>query len=128
MADPTNAVRQAVFARLSAASLGAPVFSTAPANQRPPYILLDEVSLEAANTKQARAWPVTVSVVSVVEATSPAAVELYMSRVLDALQDVALTLPGLTAFPLRLTASTAEREADNLLFFGRQTFRTTAQI
>lgn len=128
MADPTNAVRQAVFARLSAAFLGAPVFSVAPSNQSPPYVLLDEVSLEAANTKQARAWPVSVTVVSVVETTTPAAVEQYMSRVLDALQDVALVLPGLTAFPLRLTASTAEPEPDKLLYFGRQTFRTTAQI
>jgi hypothetical protein len=128
MSDPTNAVRQAVFAKLTGGEIGVPIYSVAPANQTPPYVLIDSVALEPANTKSSRAWPVTVEVVTVVETTRPADVEQYMSRILTALQGQPLSVSGLSVFPLRLTASVAEPEPERTLFFGRQSFRTTAQI
>jgi hypothetical protein len=136
MSDPTQQVRAAVYAKLVASppvftgpagTTPLPIYSRAPDNAEPPYLLIDRVALEPALTKGGRAWPVSVDLQTVTSDRSPALCENLMAQVVTLLHAQPITGTGVSIFPLRLADSSADPDPDRLLYFGRQTFRTTAQ-
>ena len=128
MADPTAAVRKAVFDRLQAASVGAPVYNRAPDGTLPPYVLIEAVNLRGATSKSSTAWDVGFDILTVVAGRSFEPCEVIMANVLAALVGQALPHDSAELFSPRIEASDTEPDQERTWIVGRQSFRTVVQF
>jgi hypothetical protein len=125
MADPTKPLRKAVFDKLSAAGLGVPIHSRAEDGMEPPFVLIGEVALPPAITKDQATFDASFEVIAVVEGRSPAPAEDLMAGCFAALSGQALTATGISVTPPALTSSGARSNDEKTLFFGLQNWAAT---
>jgi len=125
MADPTKPLRKAVLDRLTAAGIGAEIYSRAEDNMEPPFILLGEFALPPALTKDQATFDATFEVIAVVKGRSPVPAEDLMAACFAALSGQALTAPGISITPPTLASSGARSNDEKTLFFGLQNWAAT---
>ncbi len=125
MADPTKPLRKAVFDRLTAAALGVPIHSRAVDDMQPPFVMIGEVALPPASTKDQATFDASFEVVAVVEGRSPVPAEDLMAACFAALSGQALSATGISATPPTLAASAARSNDEKTLFFGLQQWAAT---
>lgn len=122
MSNPRRAIQQAIFERLSAASLGVPVGSRIGDNTPPPFITIDAITLTGPMTKDGGDWEVTVEVSAVVEARSPGPLGALAEGMTQALDGRQLTADGVSLTTMHMTTSAPETTEDRLLHIERQTY------
>jgi len=128
MADPTVKLRQAVFDKLVAGALGVTVYSRAPDNLVPPFVLLGQIQLQPQATKDRSVFEASFEVISVVTGRSPAPAEAIMAKVFDALQMQTITASGASFTPPLLQSSGSQSNEEKTLYFGLQTFNVFAEF
>lgn len=134
--DPTAAIAAAVFARLSSPVItytegnvtnNVPVHQRVPDDLLPAVIVVDGVSLGAAQTKGGNDRTALVDIVTVYRGRSKASAQAILAAVYQRLEQEKLTVTGFAVGECRLQSSSVGEEATeaNLVHVGRQSFEIT---